>query len=204
MFISRLAFGIALLGATLTVANAAPTIKIDPTSDGSVRGVCEGCAPWVWGDGFVLLGGDSQGVVKFSSTAVVGEVEKAILSVNPYGLPLWGPEVAVYAYESSLAQIDLSDTNAGALIGVWSLPPNLGYGEDAFFDVTSFILSKPGPYIAFNLRSEGTDVLSSLEINYGHASQLHITTAVPEPGTYALMMLGLAGIGMVARRRRST
>ncbi|HEX7373727.1 MAG TPA: PEP-CTERM sorting domain-containing protein, partial [Steroidobacteraceae bacterium] len=29
------------------------------------------------------------------------------------------------------------------------------------------------------------------------------TTAVPEPETYALMLLGLAGLGVVARRRRS-
>ena len=36
---------------------------------------------------------------------------------------------------------------------------------------------------------------------YSGTIHAHYTAAVPEPSTYALMMLGLASIGFVARRR---
>ena len=38
---------------------------------------------------------------------------------------------------------------------------------------------------------------------YGNFQILQMTTAVPEPSTWAMMMLGFAGIGFVAYRRKS-
>ena len=114
-----------------------------------------------------------------------------MLTLNPYGLPLFGPNVDVYGYGTSIGQLDDTDANAGTFLGTLVLPPNLGYGEDAFFDVTAFVANTHAPFLAFNLRSVGTDVFSSLEFNYGHPSQLLITTAVPEPAPIALLLIGL-------------
>ena len=50
----------------------------------------------------------------------------------------------------------------------------------------------------------GTAKSISFDGAAGHTAFDNVSiTPVPEPTTYALMMLGLAGIGMVARRRRS-
>ncbi len=173
-------------------------ITIDPTSDGSLY-TCPGCN--VVSDGaYVLVSGYIQGVVKFSSTAIDGDVDQALLTLNPYGLPLFGPQVDVYGYGTSEGQLVVSDANAGVFIGLLTLPSNLGYGEDVFFDVTSFVASTNAPFLAFNLRSAGTDVFSSLEYNYGHPSQL-LVTIVPEPESAALLLAGLFAIAANSRYR---
>lgn len=113
--------------------------------------------------------------------------------MNPYGLPLWGSTVDVYGYGTTVGSLIAADANAGALLGTLILPANLRYGQDAYFDVTSFVASTHSPYVAFNLRSTGMDVFSSLEFDYGHPSQLLVTT-VPEPSSVALIAVGLLAL----------
>ena len=83
---------------------------------------------------------------------------------------------------------------SGDLLGSFSLSDNAQSGcSDTFvcnFDQSIVTFSGTGKSIAFN---------SGVPAGYDNVS----ITPVPEPTTYALMMLGLAGIGMVARRRRS-
>jgi hypothetical protein len=175
-------------------------LVIDPTSDGSLY-VCPGCNIVSEGD-YVVVSGDIQGDVKFASGSISGTVTQALLSLNPYALPLAGNEVSIYGYGTAIGALDDSDANAGVLLGILVLPPNLGYGEDVYFDVTAFVAATSAPFLAFNLRTTDTDVFSSLEFNYGHASQLLVTTsALAEPAPGVLLLAALAALGGVARRR---
>ena len=128
-------------------------------------------------DGAVLVAGYIQGAIKFASAAITGRIAQAFLTLNPYTLPLFGQNVDVYGYPTTLGQLSESDANAGTFLGTLVLPPNLGFGQDAFFDVTAFVTTINAPFLAFNLRSAGgTDDFSSLELNYG--------SSVPAPDNF--------------------
>ena len=189
--------------AFLSLGTARATLlTINPTSDGSLY-TCVGCT--IVSDGaYVLASGYIQGAIKFSSASINGKVTQAILSLNPYGLPLFGTNVDVYGYSTTIGQLDVTDANGGAFLGTLILPLDLGYGQDAFFDVTSFVASVNAPFLAFNLRSTGTDVFSSLEYNYGHPSQLLVTTTVPEPTTSALLVAWLLALGAIAVKTKES
>lgn len=181
------------------ISHAVPSLTLNPTSDGSLY-TCEGCNV-VSDDAYVLVSGYIQGAVKFSSALITGTVTRAFLTLNPYGLPLFGERVDVYGYGTTIGQLDVTDANAGTFLGTLVLPPDLGYGQDAFFDVTAFLVNATAPFLAFNLRSTDTDVFSSLEYNYGHPSQLLITFAVPEPPLAALLVTALLVYCGISRRR---
>lgn len=174
---------------------------LNPVSDGSLY-ACDGCN--VVNDGSnVLSSGYIQGIVKFSMASVSDEITGAVLTLNPYALPLWGNEVSIFGFGTSVGTLQASDADAGTLLGTWALP-DVGYGQDVSFDVTSFVRGLNDPFAAFNIRSNGTNVFSSLEYNYGHPSQLHLTSVaapVPEPATAALLLVGLAAVGVGARRK---
>lgn len=182
-----------------STSSNAGLVKINPASDGSLY-VCDGCST-VSDGAYVMTSGYIQGAVKFSSASITGIVTNALLSLNPYALPLWGGMVDVYGYGTTIGTLDVSDASAGTFLGTLTLPPDLGFGQDAFFDVTSFVTSNNSPFIAFNLRSTDTDVFSSLEYNYGHPAQL-LVTSVPEPSSIAMMITGLMFLG-IRRAKKS-
>ena len=183
-----------LLGLSSGVANA---LLIDPSDDGSIYSNGN-----VSNSAYLMASGSIQAVVEFSLNGVSSSVSNAQLSINPYGLPLWDKTVDIFGYSSNDGILTSSDYNAGTLLGTLTLRDDLTYGEDSFFDVTSFINSVSSNYVGFNLRTTGTDVFSSLEYNYGHSAQLSIENVdVPEPSTLAIMLLGLGGI--IATRSRN-
>ena len=196
---AALSFVVALVLPFLSAPSFASLITVNPTSDGSLY-TCPGCTV-VQNDAYVLTSGYIQGAVKFSSADITAAATSVLLTLNPYGLPLGGPTVDIYGYGTSIATLDISDANAGAFLGTLTLPSNLGYGEDAYFDVTAFAKSISAPYLAFNLRSTGTDVFSSLEYNYGHPSQLLIQS-VPEPRSMVLLLAGLVAAATMKLKSR--
>lgn len=95
-----------------------------------------------------------------------------LLELNPYGLPLFGTNLSVYGFDGGTGTLMSSNFNSGTLIGIWTLPPGLNYGQVATFDVTSFVKSTKGPYFGFILVSAG-DLFSSTSFNYGTPPELY-------------------------------
>lgn len=175
---------VAILFCTISARADIPyDVTINPVNDASVTS--NGIVNSVY-----AIDAARQAIVKFSTSQISGSVMQASLTVNPYSMPLQCFQIGVYGYQSNNGDITSSDNNAGIFLGNWILPATLGYGEDAFFDVTQFMQTVSSPFVSFNLRSTngGSDQFSSLEYNYGHPSQLTVT--IPEPATIMLLSLG--------------
>lgn len=141
---------------------------------------------------YVIASYSLQGALEFAAFDA-GPFLSFELALNPYALPLYDSTVDIYGYGNADGEITGADYNAGVFLGTLTLPPDLGYGEDAFFNVTSFVRNVPGAFFGFNLRADsGTDVFSSLEYNYGKPSRL-VGTPVPEPSTWSLLLAAAAG-----------
>lgn len=181
-------------------AHASSITVVNPSDDGSFY-TCSGCNPSP-NRAYVHVAGYIVGDVKFPTTQFQGRVTSATLSVNPYGLPLWNPQIDVYGAGSSSSTISLLDLNSPAFLGTWTLPAGLDFGQDAFFDVTAFLQNVHTPFVAFVLRAPsggGGDIFSSQQHNYGHASQLTVT--IPEPASFVLISTGAAALGWRKRHR---
>jgi hypothetical protein len=96
-----------------------------------------------------------------------------LLELNPYGLPLFGPVVSVYGIDGGTGTLVSSNFDTGTLIGLWTLPVGLTYGQVATYDVTAFVKSAKGPYFAFILVAGG-DLFSSTTYNYGTPPELYV------------------------------
>ena len=145
------AFAAFQISSSALAAPAPAQAVVKPTSDGSLY-VCAGCN--VVSDGaYLMAAGYIQGDVKFSMAGLRQPQSQVLLTLNPYGEPLFGKDVAVYGFGTSTGALAASDANAGTYIGTLVLPDNLGYGQDATFDVTAFVNSVRSDYVAFNLRT---------------------------------------------------
>jgi hypothetical protein len=161
------------LGPPLTTNYLVPVDCADIYSSGSVnRG------------GYLDTAGNIHGGLEFAAfnTRPYTAIQ---LELNPYGLPLYDPNVNVYGFDNATGTLMSSNFNSGTLIGVWALPPGLNYGQVATYDVTAFVKSAQGPFFGFILIANGGDIFSSTYINYGTPPELYAIGPVPSPSLTA-------------------
>jgi hypothetical protein len=161
--------------------------RLSPADDGSIYS-----SGAIITNGYLSVSASKRGVIEFSLPAVDATVDQALLTVSPYATPVSSNPLEIYGYQDYDGYVGSDDYDAGILIGNWSLPINLGFGQDASFDVTDFMKGVSSPYVGFNLRlpQGGADVLCSNEYYYqpyGHPSQL-IVSYVPEPGIWIYLV----------------
>jgi hypothetical protein len=185
---------LAVAGFCATLMTARATIYT-PVADGSVY--FTGNTP----GGYVEMAqGSIEGDLHFASFNAAYD-SSIQLELNPYAEPLFASTLYVYGFDNASASLSGSDWNAGTYLGTWVLPANLGFGQETFFDVTSFVQSVQGQYFGFEIQAVGgPDQFSSTTINYGTPPEL---IAVPEPGTTSLTAMAATSTVLLARCRRS-
>jgi hypothetical protein len=168
----------AALAWSVSIVCHSSQLTVSPSSDGSLY-TCTGCT--VVSDGaYVLVSGYIQGAVKFPTAAIPEAITQAILTLNPYGLPLFGEVIDVYGYGTALGQLDETDANAGTFLGALVVPADIGYGDDIALDVTAFVLA--------------TEALSL----HSMCARLERTSSVPSSST-----TGIRRSSSSRRKRRS-
>ena len=154
-----------------------PVVCVDIYSSGSVLA-----------NSYLSTAGNIHGGLEFAAFNA-RPYTSILLELNPYGLPLFGTNVSVYGFDGGTGTLVGSNFNSGTLIGVWALPPGLGYGQVATFDVTTFVKSTKGPYFGFILQADGGDTFSSTSINYGTPPEL-FAIGPPLPPLLAITKAG--------------
>lgn len=130
-----------------------------------------------------VSGGAGSLTVSFSETGFLGDGNSMKFNTGIGG----GSMVGSVSFSS---YVDDSDTLFGTGTQVGSIGPLSGIG---FSGTDSSVATPTGPFSITNV--------VTVQHSSGGSSSFNATTAVPEPGTVALLGAGLLGIGAATRRR---
>jgi hypothetical protein len=113
------------------------------------------------------------------------------LEINPYGEPMWDSNLNVYGFSSTTGTFSPGEYGMGTYLGTYTNLSSIGFGQEAFLNITSFVQSNTAPYFGILLQDPNTadigpDVLSSTRYNYGNPSEI---IASPEPSSWMLALI---------------
>jgi hypothetical protein len=108
-----------------------------------------------------------------------------------------GPETITSAeYNPSFGRLNFYTDSSGNLTG-WDI--QVAFGGGGQINIENFT-----SIIGATVRDQVTDSGSDFANNVNMAGQFTLTAAVPEPSTWAMMILGFVGLGFMGFRRKTT
>jgi PA14 domain/PEP-CTERM motif len=197
-----------LSGAPLTIANAESAIAgMTPTATFNATTVCfPSCSgapngdpfyPWTvsdsstlsqfFGGNYTNLSNDVSGIANHL-LVLTGGIN--IVTGGQYAFNLWSDDGSVLLIDNKVVVNNDGDHGFQLLYGLVTLSAGLHSIEVLQFEDSG----------VSGLRV--TDGLTSSDLR-GPLDPATLTTGVPEPATWAMMLIGFAGLGFIAHRRRS-
>ena len=178
-------------------ADALPGDAVGMVVDGSDAGVCVNlaCPPAQTGNYYA---GINDGVLTMSAASGSGTIQVAGFDASFIGSQLG----ATYPSVAGFLRVQGFGANGSTLYEDFLFPggskgfafqhfnTSAAFGARNFTDVSFF---------AFNCEASGN--CSAFQTNKGQFALDNVIVSVPEPTTYLMLLLGLAGIGALARRR---
>ena len=162
-----------VVSAFVTYNASTDLFTLSGTMDGAIGATPSGF--YVWG---VNRGAGAAG---FAANGLPGVLFDRVVLVRPNGTASIGGGAALPGGSVTISGNTISAVVSGALL------PSTGFAKSAY---TSNLWPRDGRYTGFAAISDFAPDNSNL-----------VTTAVPEPGSYALLLGGLGVLGFVARRR---